>query len=309
MNYAIGVDLGGTNIKMLAIDEQGAILCEKSRPTQDYNDPQRLLWRDNIAEMISEIEQEQGYSAKWIGLAAPGMASRDHSCILSFSGRLEGIAKLNWTDFLKRDTEVTVLNDAHAALYGEHWLGTAAGIDNVVFLTLGTGVGGAFLIDGKLIGGATGRAGHLGHTCLNPDMPKDICNSPGSIELMIGECTVKERTEGRFNETKHLVAAYLAGDKFATEIWLKSVHALACALSTFINILDPEIILLGGGISKAGDALFKPLAKFMDDVEWRPEGIQVSIQSAQLENTAGSIGAARFAMLHSKPVASQASAI
>lgn len=299
MSYAIGVDLGGTHIKMLAIDESGKTLIEKMMATEDKRDANQSTWKEKIHLMIAAIEAELGAPANAIGLAAPGMAASDHSHIFEFSGRLEGLEGLVWTDFLKRKNKVNVLNDAHAALYGEYWLGAARGVDNVILLTLGTGVGGAFMINGKLVTGATGRAGHLGHTSLNPKGPKDICNSPGSIEMMIGECTVQERTKGAYKSTAELVQAYRNGDKTAAAIWLESVHGLACALSSFINILDPERIVLGGGISNAGEALFKPLAEFMNDVEWRPHGIQVPIVKAELGINAGSIGAARFAMLHS----------
>lgn len=298
MDYAIGIDLGGTNIKFLAIDADGNILqeycCETGDKEGEFGD-----WAQRIAQTINNIEVDRGFKATWIGLSAPGMNDRQKRSIISYPGRLKGLEGLDWTSFLKRSQPVTVLNDAHAALYGESWKGSASKHQNVIFLTLGTGVGGAFSINGELQSGFTGRAGHFGHTCLNPDMPLDIKNSPGSIEMMIGECTIKERTGGRFNSTKELVDAHLSGDKQASEIWLRSVYLLACALSSFINILDPEVILLGGGISQAGDALMDPLHRFMDRVEWRPEGHAVPIKFAALGNRAGALGAARYAMLHS----------
>lgn len=298
MDYAIGIDLGGTNIKFLAIDIEGNILqelcCETADKEGEFGD-----WPHRIAQTINDIEVDRASKASWIGLSAPGMNDRQKRTIISYPGRLKGLEGLDWTTFLKRSQPVTVLNDAHAALYGESWKGSASKHKNVIFLTLGTGVGGAFSINGELQSGFTGRAGHFGHTCLNPDMPLDIKNSPGSIEMMIGECTIKERTNGRFNSTKELVDAHLAGDKQASEIWLRSVYLLACALSSFINILDPEVILLGGGISQAGTALMDPLHRFMDKVEWRPEGQAVPIKFATLGNRAGALGAARYAMLHS----------
>lgn len=300
MDYAIGIDLGGTNIKFLAIDAEGNILqedcCETGDKEGEFGD-----WAQRIAQTIDQIEANQG-KATWIGLSAPGMTDRQKRSIISYPMRLKGLEGLDWTTFLKRSEPVTVLNDAHAALYGESWKGSASKHKNAIFITLGTGVGGAFSINGELHSGFTGRAGHFGHTCLNPDGPQDIKNTPGSIELMIGECTIKERTNGRFNCTKDLVDAYLHGDKEASEIWLRSVYCLACALATFINIIDPEVILLGGGISQAGDALMEPLNQFMDKVEWRPQGHRVPIKFATLGNRAGALGAARYAMLHSSVV-------
>jgi glucokinase len=117
-----------------------------------------------------------------------------------------------------------VLNDGHAALLGEAWLGSARGFQNVILLTLGTGVGGAAILDGKLLRGQIGRAGHLGHICLDPDGPRDVCGTPGSLEVAIGNCTIGERSRGRFQTTHELVAAYRDGDLEAAGIWLESVR-------------------------------------------------------------------------------------
>jgi glucokinase len=246
--------------------------------------------------MIKSAEANLG-AAEWIGLAAPGLAARDHCSIAFMPGRLQGLEGFDWTKFLSRSNAVAVLNDAHAALLGEHWLGAAKGFENAILLTLGTGVGGAILSRGELLTGAIGRAGHLGHICLNPHAPKDIVNTPGSIEMLIGDYTVRERSQGTFDSTKQLVDAHLAGNQIATEIWLKSVYALSCAIASLVNVLDPEAVIIGGGMSSAGHALFEPLQKFLDEVEWRPGGHCVKIMPAQLGDWAGAFGAARFAML------------
>src|ERR1051325_313643 len=93
------------------------------------------------------------------------------------------------------------------------------------------------------------RAGHLGHVCLDPNGPVDVTNMPGSLEMMIGNCTITERTNGRFKTTHDLIAAHNAGDAGATTVWLKSVRDLACAVASFINVLDPEVVIIGGGIA------------------------------------------------------------
>ncbi len=232
----------------------------------------------------------------WIGLAAPGLAARDALSIGNMQGRLQGLEGLNWTDFLQTTHPVPVLNDAHAALLGEAWKGAAVGYRNAVLLTLGTGVGGAILADGCLYKGHIGRAGHLGHLCLNPDGPPDIVGTPGSLEQMIGNCTLPARSSGRFTLTRQLVDAHLAGDIRATEIWLQSIHDLAAGITSIINAIDPEVIILGGGIAQAGPALFDPLIYFMDKVEWRPQGQRVQIIPAALGDLAGTLGAAYYAL-------------
>jgi glucokinase len=189
-----------------------------------------------------------------------------------------------------------VLNDAHAALLGEAWVGAARGREHVVLLTLGTGVGGAIMTDGRLLRGTIGRAGHLGHACLDIDGPPSITGMPGAIEVMVGDCTLGGRSGGRFKSTKDLVAAHLVGDAGATRIWLRSVRALGCAIASYVNILDPEIVVLAGGITLAGEALLKPLRMVLDEVEWRPGGHAVPVVFAELGEWAGALGAARAAL-------------
>jgi glucokinase len=297
MRFALGTDLGATNIKLVAVREDGTVLERHTEPTHDHV---AMSWAEHIKAMVDSVASSIGTEATWIGLAAPGLASRDHRAITCMPERLQGLEGLNWTMFLHRAKPVRVLNDAHAALYGEHWQGAAKGLENVILLTLGTGVGGAILSRGELMTGTIGRAGHLGHMCLNLDAPKDIVNMPGSIEMLIGDYTVRARSQGRYQSSQELVAAHLAGDEGASAIWLKSIHALSCALASLVNVLDPEAVIIGGGISRAGAALFEPLRKFMDEVEWRPGGHRVKIVPAQLGDWAGAFGAARFAMLHVK---------
>jgi glucokinase len=202
---------------------------------------------------------------------------------------------LVWSDYLGTTHPVPVLNDAQAALLGEVWLGAARGLDNVILLTLGTGVGGAAMVDGHLLRGHIGRAGHLGHICLDLDGAKDITNLPGSLEDLIGNWTVQQRSRGRFATTHELVAAYKSGDAFATKVWLRSIRALGCAIGSFVNVLDPEAVVIGGGIARSGRSLLGPLQRVLDEVEWRPGGARVKLLTAKLGEFAGAYGAARNA--------------
>jgi glucokinase len=291
--YAIGVDLGGTNIKVAVVLPDGKILDQLTCETWDGS---TVSWAETIKQRIKEIENDRREPARWIGLAAPGLAARDNRSIINMPGKLHGLEGLNWTDFLQTPYPVPVLNDAHAALLGEVWVGSAAGYRNAVLLTLGTGVGGAILAEGRLFKGHIGRAGHLGHVSLNPDGPPDIVGTPGSLEQTIGNSTLGSRSGGRFTSTRKLVEAHLSGDSEATEIWLRSIHNLAAGITSIINALDPEVIILGGGIAEAGSALFDPLAGFMERIEWRPQGHRVQIIPAALGDLAGTLGAAYYAM-------------
>jgi glucokinase len=207
-------------------------------------------------------------------------------------GRLAGLEGLDWTSFLNRRELVPVLNDAHAALVGEARVGAARGLRNVYMLTLGTGVGGAVMMGGGLMRGHIGRAGHLGHMTVDLDGPPDITGLPGGLEDFVGDCTVRARTGGRFGSTLELVEAVAGGDREAGVCWQRSMHALACGIASLNNILDPEAVILGGGIVGAGAQLLGPLREALARVEWRPLGCGVPLRLAQLGEWAGAVGAA-----------------
>jgi glucokinase len=292
VSIAIGIDIGGTYSKLVAISPEGTILSRSRLPTNDCRVEQ---WRPEILAEVVKVERECG-RVEIFGIACPGLVHRDGHSITWMKGRLNCLEGLDWAQALGRGTKVPVINDAHAALKAEAWLGAARGCRNVVMLTLGTGVGGAIMCDGRVLAGSMGRAGHLGHITVDLTGPKDIVNTPGSLEVAIGECTLPTRSEGRFTTTSELVTAHLQGDSDATEIWRTSVRSLAAALVSIINAVDSERILLGGGIARAGSALFEPLKSFMDEYEWRPYGHAVEIVPAELGDEAGAIGSAKHAM-------------
>src|SRR5215213_5657566 len=221
MSYSIGVDLGGTNIKIVVISMDGNVLEYLTCDTADTEGS----WAQTIKQNLDVIQQQRGQPPCHIGLAAPGLAASDGHSIAYMQGRLAGLQGFMWQDFLQSPTPVVVLNDANAALLGEAWQGAAQGYSNAILLTLGTGVGGAALVDGRLIKGKIGRAGHLGHVTLDPDGPPDITGTPGSLEAAIGNCTIRERTGGQFDSTLALAAAHGGGDKEASRVWLRSVQA------------------------------------------------------------------------------------
>jgi len=296
MSYSIGIDLGGTNIKIVVLSDQGELI---DYLTFDSGDADRS-WAETIKCHVMKIQTQRGEAPCHIGVASPGLAAKDCKSIAYMRGRLAGLEGFVWTDFLDSPNTVFVLNDAHAALLGEVWQGAAKGHSNVVLLTLGTGVGGAVLADGRLLKGHIGRAGHLGHVSLNSDGAPDIVGTPGSLEEMIGNYNISTRSRGRFNSTRELVEAHRKGDPGATLIWLRSVFHLAAAIASFINAFDPEIVVIGGGIAQAGPALLEPLNEYLDRFEWRPMDVNVPIRVAALGERAGAIGAAYYAMLEAK---------
>lgn len=293
MSYAIGIDLGGSSVKTVAVTPEGKTLAE-AVAVFDAGAP--MDWAQKVRAVLAEVQSQQGTNAAKVGLSAPGLAAKDGRSIAHMPGRLQGLERLDWSEFLKTSQPVPVLNDAHAALLGEAWLGAARGFENVIMLTLGTGVGGAAIVDGRLLRGHIGRAGHLGHISLDIDGEPDVCAMPGSLEVLIGNCSIVDRSQGRFQTTHDLVAAHLAGDAEASHVWLRSVRALACALGSLANVLDPEAVIVGGGIARSGDALFEPLRQMVSEVEWKSAGYQIKLLPATLGEFAGAFGAASHAM-------------
>jgi glucokinase len=243
---AIGIDLGGTRIKGVAINEEGKILGQLYMPT---NDSEGELWKSVIAKTINELKEKCDAGDIVVGISAPGLPNDNNSAIAFMPGRLQGLEDFIWTNYLQQRTYV--LNDATAAMMTEAKMGAAKNKKNVVMLTLGTGVGGAILIDGKCYQGSFNKAGHIGHMVINDEGDCDVTGMPGSLEECIGNCTVEKRSKGKFLSTHELLDAYRNGDEFAKDVWLTSVRKLAIGLASITNILSPEIIVLGGGITEA----------------------------------------------------------
>ncbi len=290
---ALGIDLGGTRIKAALVDRHdGRLLHQALRPTEDgvwQGDSPRFV--QHVVELIAELETAAGLRGLPVGLAAPGLAAPNGRCITWMPGRMHGLEGLDWTTRLGRP--VNVLNDAQAALLAEVAFGAAQGCRDVFLITLGTGVGGAIWSGGKLLTGATGRAGHLGHISLDWQAPRDVFRTPGSLESLLGNQSLPTRSNGRYANTLDLLTAVRAGESTAQSLWRESVRTLAAGLASLINVLDPEQILLGGGIATAaGEDLLQPLQSELDVCEWRPNGRAVPVRLASAGEWAGAQGAA-----------------
>jgi glucokinase len=286
--YAIGCDIGVTNVKTVLVTPDGTVFSRHMTDTRAESPD----WPQRVKHLLESLQSQHG-RARSIGIAAPGIAASSGESIFWMQGRLDEVQGLNWALHLGRPAPIPVINDAQAALLGEVWQGAARGARDVAMLTLGTGVGGALMVDGRLLRGALGRAGHLGHVSLDPDGPPDVTNCPGSLESAVGNVTVEARTAGRFRTTHELIASHLGGDAEASRVWLRSVQALAAAVASIVNVADPDTFIIGGGIARAGAALFDPLRDYLDRYEWRPHGRRVKVVPAALGEYAGALGAAR----------------
>ncbi len=289
---AIGLDVGGTRVKAVVVEDEGTVLDQVVRQSLE-NGVER--WAEVAQALVQELIQHYGKEL-FVGVCAPGLADGDEKFIWNLPNRMPGIEGLVWQRFLGRPQAVPVLNDGQAALLGERWLGAAVGRQNVIMLTLGTGVGGAAIVDGRLLRGARGRAGHFGHISVAETGSLDIVGTPGSLEDAVGNQTVNQRSEGVFFDTKELLAACRRRETNALRVWDRMLSDLARGLVSLINGLDPDLVLLGGGISIAGDELIEGLRQRLDAWEWRPGGLGVELAFAKLGEWAGAFGAAARAM-------------
>jgi glucokinase len=295
----IGIDLGGTNIKGVLVEGEGNILYETSVETQDDpEDKDGIRWKSNVKGVVESLMEKSNYKALIAGFSAPGLANETNTCISYLPNRLPGLEGFVWKDYL--GIETYVINDAHAHLIAESRFGVGQGYKNAVLLTLGTGVGGGVLIDGRLYQGEVGRAGHLGHLSISLEQETSIVGTPGSLENSIGECTIEKRSFGRFHSTEDLVKAYEEGDPFASWVWLKSVEHLARAIVSVVNAFSPKLIILGGGITQAGESILDPLNSFLDVYEWRPGEQRTQIKLTSAGKNTGALGAAEFAKIKTK---------
>lgn len=293
---AIGIDLGCTNIKAVLVDEAGEIRLERREETREHDDRH---WKASVNRIIGDLKKGTDGPVAAIGLCAPGLANAANTCIECMPGRLPGLEHFNWSDF--SGEEICVLNDAHSALTAEASFGAGKGLKHLVLITLGSGVGGGVLIDGKLYQGMSQMAGHFGHMTVDSNTAsRDVTNMPGSIEEAIGNITIATRSYGKYETTFQLIEAYNRGETFATWLWLDSVRKLAISIASSINLISPEAVIIGGGIAQAGDALMKPLQNFLELYEWRPGGKKTLLLPAKFSDMAGAMGAAAFALSKSK---------
>lgn len=307
MNYFLGIDMGGTAIKAGAFSMDGALLESRTAPTRDGERTEgHPTWAVHVRNLVAELRNAFAVAPLGMGLSCPGLVATDRRSIASMPNRLHGLEGFDWSHWIGAGCLVPVLNDAHAALLGEVWRGAARDCRNVVLLTLGTGVGGAAMVDGHLLRGHLGRAGHLGHVTVNHSSEEQtIFGMPGGLECHIGNYNVGVRSGGRFTTTRDLTEAVVSGDEQARVVWQKSIHALGCAVASFINAFDPEVVLVGGGIAEAGPLLWEPLQRVLDHAEWRPTGNSVPVRKALLGDWAGTYGAAYEALCDFSPSISQ----
>ena len=309
MNRAVlAVDLGGTNLRMAAVDHDGGILHSTRRPTPKSVSPVELV--SLTREMADECIEKIGTAAGLIGVAfaAPAPACKDSDGILT---RLPNIPTLNGMNLKAalRDRfsyPVTVENDANAAAIGEHWLGASRDTRTSIIVTLGTGVGGGIIIDGEPYRGVDGTAGEIGHICVIPDGHPCGCGSRGCVEQYASATAIVRmaRENGLdVSTSRDAYNAFTSGDERAAIVFRQMGTYLGIVLAGLVNTLNPEMIVIAGGASAAWDAFIGALEDEIHLRAFHAPSTRVKIARTQLGDNAGILGAARSAFLRTEYLA------
>ncbi|BAY17316.1 sugar kinase [Anabaenopsis circularis NIES-21] len=285
----IGIDIGGTAIKLGRFSQDGTCLKCLTVATPQPATPEAVL--AVIVDAIAQIDPDNQTIAIGVGMPGPAdAAGRIAKIAINLPGWLD-VPLAEWLE-IKTGKPTVIANDANCAGVGEAWLGAARNLQNFILLTLGTGVGGAIILDGKLFIGHQGAAGELGLISFNPEGP--MCNSgnQGSLEQYASIIAIRRRTG---KEPDQLGALAQAGDAEALAFWQEYGRDLGIGLVSLIYVLTPQAIVIGGGVSASFEFFF-PAAKV--EIERRVmytsrTGLQ--ILPAQLGNSAGMVGAAKLA--------------
>ena len=313
--YAIGIDLGGTFIKGGVIDLAGNVVFSTSIETQSERGQEGVLER--MAELSRAVAEGAGIEwgqVRCVGVGSPGPLSTRDGFVYS-APNLPGWENVPVVKMLKEklDCCVTLENDANAAAYAENWVGAGKGASSMIMLTLGTGIGGGIVLNGDVWHGRDDAAGELGHTTINLDGPECNCGSWGCIEAYASAPnTVRRALEGikagrqtslkavmdsgEEITAKGIYEAAVAGDDFARETIEATGRYLGIAIASFVNIFNPELVVLFGGLAGAGEMIFEPARQEVERRAAKPASDTVKIVPAMLGGQAGIIGAAGCAL-------------
>ncbi|MBS1401192.1 MAG: ROK family protein [Firmicutes bacterium] len=309
--YIIGIDLGGMSAKAALFDKEGRIVAKKSIVTNAADGFEGTAAK--LAEVAKGVAQAAGAAfedVEKIGIASPGVVNSKTGVILKWSN-------YGWTDVPLGDTvakltgkKVCVVNDANAAAFGEAKFGSGSLYQSSIFITLGTGVGGGIVVDGKMLEGYMSAGAEIGHMSIRGDGLLCGCGRHGCFECYASATALIRQTKKRMEENCDSKMWEIAqgsldnvdgrtafegarrGDKDAQEVVNQYIEYLAVGIANLVNILRPEAVVLGGGIACEGEGLFVPLRKAVEEqIYVCADEVPLKIVGAKLGNDAGMYGA------------------
>jgi glucokinase len=302
------VDLGGTNTRAGLVTDSGEVIGRAKQPTRLDLGADGVV--NGIAECVRDAARNGGVSLQdvlGVGVGSPGPLDPFHGIILT-PENLPCMHGVRLKDRLEKllNLPVAVDNDANLAAFGEQWLGAGRGVDHFLCVTLGTGVGGGWISDGKLMHGFNGNAAEVGHISLNVDGPPCPCGNRGCVEQYVSATAMVRRTKEKLLDehpetilkaegltTQAIFEAAEGGDVFAAQMFEETGFLLGVGLVSLVNVLNVEMIALSGGLAQASERIFTPARRTF--MARGTSGVKehVCIVPAALGDDAGLLGAAR----------------
>jgi glucokinase len=316
----LGVDLGGTKILTAVTNSQGKILSRDHGITPAKKDHEAVI--QSILESAHHALEQANVDISEltvVGIGAPGL-SNPETGILFTSPNLPEWRNVPLRDIMQErlGKKTFVINDANAAALGEFYFGAARGVLNFIYITLSTGIGGGIVIDGKIYGGAIGAAGEVGHMTIDDEGPICNCGNRGCWETLASGTALAREARHRIKEgirtsileyaegdvekvTAQVIhSAAEQGDSLAKKLISRTGYYVGVGLANLINIFNPELIVIGGGLSNIGDMLLKPAFKTAGERAYKEAFQAVRFASPELGRDSGVLGAAAFALREMK---------
>jgi len=313
----VAVDIGGTKIMTAIFASDGKIMAKDVRPTLGVEGVNRVIER--ISSAIEGLLSDNNVKTSQTGaicIACAGGIDTGRGVVVTPSPHLPDWVEIPLADTIKKKLGIStyLINDASAAALGEHRYGAGRGVKNLVLLTLGTGIGGGIIADGKLYLGAVGGAGEIGHMTIDVNGPRCGCGNIGCLEILASGTAIAKNTVERIKRGEKSSLADMAGgdlnnitteaigqaarngDKLAREVIGRAAYYLGIGLVNTVNIFNPEMIIIGGGMAELGEMIIGPGRKMVAERAFSISARAVRIVTAQLGNEAGIYGAAAFAL-------------
>ncbi|MEA2646705.1 MAG: glucokinase [Chloroflexota bacterium] len=314
MSLVFGIDIGGTNLRVALAGEDGAILRRAATPTDEDAAPEAVV--ETLGGMMRGLAHEQGVELAEVGATGVGLpgVTDPRRGVLHRAPHLPKWREVPFGDMLRGATAIAthVQNDANLAAYGEFHQGAGRGTSDLLFVTVSTGIGGGIVINRRLYSGASGAAGEVGHIVVDPDGPECSCGARGCLEslasgssmarlarerMAAGEESSLARLDGPVTGAA-VAAAAVDGDALALDILHRAGHLLGLGLGSLLNILDPEVLVLGGGSIQSGAPLLEPMYAALRRQAFEAILGHVRIELAGLGQDAGLVGAVEWARDH-----------
>lgn len=316
----LGIDLGGTKILTAVANSLGKVLSRDHSVTPATKGPEAVI--QSILESVGRALDQAGIAASElgaIGVGAPGL-SNPHTGIIFTEPNLPGWRDVPLRDIIEReiDKKTFLINDANAAALGEFHFGVGRGTRHFIYITISTGIGGGIVIDGKIYTGCTGTAAEVGHMTIDDDGPVCSCGNTGCWETLGSGTALAREARHRIEEgartsildfvdgdTEKVTAQIIhtaaeEGDALAKELIARTGYYVGVGLANLINIFNPELIVIGGGLSNIGDMLLGPAYEAAEERAFKEAYRAVRFAPAKLGRDSGVLGAAAFAFQEMK---------